>query len=590
MIALSLLDSLNAAIDAAPRNSRLFKAASSGGVRKSPEFDRICNLPRRIYTVEESEKLADEMTELLRTPHGKGRLRPVQAVALLELGMYGGLLGPMRAGSGKTLVTFLAPYVLRMTRPVLLMPAKLIERKREQLRALAEDWRVAYWIHFLSYESLSRVSKATWLQDLRADGVLADESHKLKNRKAGVTKRVKRYMEANPDIPFVSLSGTLTKRSVQDYSHIAFWALRDGSPVPTDWATAEEWGNAIDERPRSAFRGRPGVLSQFANGAEDLPSVREGFQKRVTETPGVVATYDKLTDCSLTVSRKHVEPDQATVAAYQKLRDDWETPDGVKLVGGLDVSRHARCLGLGFYYRWTTPAPPEWLEARKAWAKFVRHVLSHNRSGLDTELQVALACAKGKLEAEAYLAWKDIKDSFKPVTEAVWISTNALQICGEWLHESPGICWTEHTAFANLLSEWTGVPYCGAEGKDKTGTPIEDYAGRSVIASIKSSGEGRDLQHGWSRSLVSSSPSQGDIWEQLLARMHRDGQLEDEVSYEVLSTCYEHESAFKQARLDAEYIARTTGQEQRLGYCDVIWNVEQTLAGPVWTRKKQGKE
>lgn len=586
----TILANLNAAIDAAPKNSRLFRAASNDGVRKSSEFTRIKDLPRRIYTAEEGEKIADEMTEVLRTPNGKGRLRPVQAIALLEIGMYGGLLGQLRAGAGKTLVAFLAPYVLRAQRPVLLMPAKLIERKREQLKELAEDWRVAYWLHFMSYESLSRVSKATWLQDLKADCVIADEAHKLKNTRAGCTKRVKRHLEASPELPFVPLSGTFTKRSIRDYNHLSFWGLRDGSPVPQDWGTAEEWGNAIDEKPRIAFRTNPGVLVEFSGGADDLASVREGFQRRVTETPGVVSTYDKLTSCSLTISRKHLEPDQATIEAYDKLRDHWDTPDGVKLISGLDVSRHARCLSLGFYYRWIKPAPLEWLEARKEWAKFVRHTLSYNRSGLDTELQVALACAKGKLDQDEYYAWKAIKDQFKPETEAVWISTNALKACAEWLKEAPGICWTEHTAFAHMLSDWTGVPYCGAEGKDKNGIPIEHHAGKSVIASIKSSGEGRDLQFGWYRNLVTSSPSQGDIWEQLLARTHRDGQPEDEVTCDILSGCYEHESAIRQARLDAEYIAGTTKQDQRLGYCDWIWNIEQKLTGNVWTRKKQGKE
>ncbi len=586
-----ILTHLNAVIDTAPKNSRLFRAAANGGVRKSSEFERIRDLPRRVYTPEEGEKLADELTELLRTPNGKGRLRPVQAIALVELGMYGGLLGPMRAGAGKTLVTFLSPYVLNVKRPVLLMPAKLIKRKREQLKELSEDWRVAYWLHFLSYESLSRVSKANWFHDLKTDCILADESHKLKNPKAACTKRVKRHLEANPDIPFISLSGTLTKRSVQDYSHLSFWALRDGSPVPTDWATAEEWGNAIDERPRVAFRPNPGWLSEFADGSEELEDVRKGFQKRVNETPGVVATHDKLTGCSLVLSRKHVEPDQVTVEAFETLRDKWETPDGVKLIGGLDVSRHARCLGLGFYYRWTKPAPLDWLEARKAWAKFVRHTLSYNRSGLDTELQVALACAKGKLDPEAYNEWRGVKETFKPETEAVWISTNALKACAEWLKEAPGICWTEHTAFAHMLSDWTGIPYCGAGGGvDKNGIPIEHYAGKSVIASIRSLGEGRDLQFGWSRNLVSSAPSQGDIWEQLLARTHRDGQPEDEVTCEVISACYEHESAFKQAQLDATYIGTTTGQEQRLSYSDIVWDLETELTGSVWTRKKQGKE
>ncbi len=579
---MDLLERLNTELETTSKNSRLFRAGQAGGVRHSEELDRILSLPRRSYTDLEAEILADELTAVLKTPTGKQRLRPKQAVSLLEIGQHRGLMGSLRAGAGKTLIFFLTPYILNSARPVLLMPAKLIDSKLRELQELSEHWRVAYWLNFLSYQSLSRLSKENYLSDLRCDCLLADEAHKLKNRKAACTRRVKEYLDVNVDVPFVFGSGTVTKRSIQDYHHLSNWALRAMSPVPREWAVAEEWGNAIDERPRSMFRTEPGALTKFSDGETDLVKVREGFQKRVTETPGVVSTQDKLVDCSLVVSRYHLEPSQPVTEAFNKLRTKWQTPDGWPLVGGLAVAQHARELALGFYYRWEPRAPHDWLEARKAWAAFVRHILTYNRSRLYSEMQVALACAKGKLPADEYHAWTQIKDTFKPNSVSVWVSDHALKACAAWLAEDKGIVWTEHKDFAHVLSEVTGVPYCGAGGVDKTGRPIEDFRGESVIASIASSFEGRNLQ-AWCRNLVTSPPGQGLIWEQLLARTHRDLQLEDEVTYEVLSGCAEHETAFNQARLDAAYIAETTGQEQRLRYGDIIWP-EEIRHGSVWNK------
>jgi hypothetical protein len=585
-----MLHELNAIIEAAPKRTRLFKAASAAGVRHTGELDRIMALPRRVYTETEAERITDQMTELLRLPGSNERLRPVQAISLLELAQYGGLVGPQRAGAGKTLTLFLAPYVLNAHRPVILMPAKLIKSKQAELIEYAKNWRVAYWLHFLSYESLSRISKETFLRDLQCDFLGADEAHKLKNRKAACTKRVKEYLEINVDCPFVPKSGTLTKRSVQDYAHLSKWALRDGSPVPIPWEIVEEWGNAIDERPRSTFRTPPGALTVFSEGgSDDLTKIREGFQRRVNETPGVVATFDKLTDCSLIINRLQLDPDKAVEEAFQLLRLKKETPDGWRLMGGLDVARHARSLPLGFFQRWNPRAPKEWLEKRTAWAEVVSHDLAYNRSKRYSELQVALACSKGLLDEDAckvYREWVEIRKTFKPKSEAVWISDKALRVCGEWLKnkdEPAGIVWTEHVPFAEKLAELTGVPYCGEGGEDSKGKPIEAYKGQPIIASVKSSGEGRNLQDGWCRSLVTCPASLGATWEQLLARLHRDGQLEDEVTFDVLSACFEYESAFAQARLDAVYIRDTTKQDQRLLYADVLWDAPKGI-GPVWTR------
>jgi CheY-like chemotaxis protein len=572
------LELLDAAIEEASKNSKLSRAARDGGVRATKEFARIASLPRRVWSEDEASDLAQAMTTALRQPNGKLTLRPSQAIALCEIGLSKGLLGPLRAGAGKSLVSFLAPTVLGSKHPVLVVPAKLVEKTKVELREYLKHFRCAYHLTIISYEILSRVSQAGFFDLHKPDLVILDEAHKAKNPRAAVTRRIKRYVESSR-VPVIALSGTVTKRSLHDYGHLAKWALRDGSPLPLHFPDLEEWANALDERPRAAFRTAPGALAEFSDGYADIERVREGFARRIVETPGVVATNDKLVGCSLQVTRWQLDPPPVVDEAFRKLRREWVMPDGWEILDAMQLAQKARQIGLGFCYEYLPWPPKPWAEARSAWAKFVRDILKTNRKGLDTELQVAQACSKGALPREAFDAWRAIKKSFTPNRVTRWLDSFALDAAQEWLAADKSaqgkLVWCDHIEFAERLSDVSGLPYCGAGGVDKHGKRIEEYSGEPLIVSIQSSGEGRNLQ-AWNKSLIVSPPSSGLAWEQALARTHRDGQLADEVSFDVLVTCIEHEGAVIQALNDAEYRTTTTQQPDRLTYCDLSWPTLQT--------------
>ncbi len=54
-----------------------------------------------------------------------------------------------------------------------------------------------------------------------------------------------------------------------------------------------------------------------------------------------------------------------------------------------------------------------------------------------------------------------------------------------------------------------------------------------------------------------------------MGRTHRDGQQADEVTATALLGCIENFEAMDRAVLDARYIEDSTGQSQKLLYCDL---------------------
>jgi hypothetical protein len=583
--------------DVRPR-SALGKVFRRKGVEDGPELERIRHLPRRRWQEDpDLPGLVRDLTAWLKTPAGAQTLRPVQAKALEEMHDFGGLLAPIGCGDGKTLITALAPVVVGARRPLLLVLAKLRDKTRREFAALAKNWRVHPRIAILSYDEISREGGWEKLCAIDPDWILADECQRLKNRDAGVTRKIARWFREKPETRFVPTSGTITTRSLRDYGHLSKWALRDLSPLPERADQLAEWADAVDEKVPPDRRIAPGKLLCLCDDAEvsmiasdagaALACVREGFGRRLRETPGVVATNESGVACSLQISamRYPGEPSDMLAAAFRRLRREWETPDGHPFSEASELWRHARSLSLGMYYRWDPAAPEEWMTARREWARFVRDMLSRRRNDMDTELQVAKACARQELPDSQYRAWTTVRDTFKPNSVPVWIDERVLQAAAAWASEGPGIVWTEHVAVGERLSEITGLPYFGAGGTCK-GKPIEEAQG-AVIASVASNCEGRNLQR-WSRNLVLSAPPNGKILEQLFARTHRQGQEADEVSVDMFVGCRETWQGLNQAMADARYIQSTTGQPQRLCYADVdLMDADEAAAlirrpDPLW--------
>jgi len=581
-------------------------------VEDSRDLHRVLELPRRGRP--DAEILIQEIVRRYGKPnpacsckekfHRRCADKPLftQAWALTEISQCGGLLGPIAVGDGKTLLDLLAIFAAGVKSAVLLIPPQL----KAQLIQVDWEFYSQHWylpnlangrwydpklpmLHVVAYSELSSAKNSDVLDRIRPDLIIADEAHLLRNSTAARTKRFKRYFSAYPGTKFCCWSGTLTTKSLKDYAHLSNLALKDGSPTPLHWPTVEEWAGALDP---SDWPTGIGALKAFCKPGE---YVRDGYRRRLEETPGVVSSPATMNcTASLVISKREISAPKAINDALAKLYNDWERPDGEeKLVSALEVHRCAKELSAGFYYHWIWPRGESlevrktWLAARRAWHSEMREKLKHSREFMDSPLLLAKAAIRWhegfihveqdgrRVEVPPHQAhaplptwnslcwpdWKALRGTAEPKTEGVWVDQFLAEDAAAWLAK-PGIVWSEHDLFGRRVAEIARAPYFGP-GADAAQALLAESGSRGIVASIRAHGTGKNLQ-AWQRNLVANLPSDAAIWEQLIGRTHRQGQLADEVTVEV----YQHTppviEALSKARLYADYIQSTMGGRQKL--------------------------
>jgi hypothetical protein len=593
-------------------NSQLGEIFRSSGVRSTPEFERIKFLPRRVWESQIDAEYLRRLSAHLRAPGGKMTLRPAQAAVLTEAYDFGGSFVQLGVGEGKTLITAVLPTLKGSERPVLLAPAKLRKKTVRDFERLRKDWMVHPRIEFISYEMLSRKKQADVLFEIKPDLIMADEAHALRNLSSSRTKRVKRFMAENPQVPFVPLSGTFAKRSLLDFWHLLMWSMKTQlMPLPKIHSEVMEWALAVDEKVEEEKRVRPGALLELIGQKpdkweelDDLKKARIAVRDRLKSTPGVIITSSSQNvDASISIELIYPPRCEELDQAINLLRTDFITPDGIDLTLEIESARqryltlwrHARQLSCGFFYRWDPSPPVPWLEARRNWGRYVRHILD-NSSKLDSPQQVEHAVLKQELVTpfripdptkppesgltikvtpqKLLAAWLVQRPTFKPHAKANWVNDQHLRwILNTHVKDAPPtVLWVEHIAVGERLSKISGFPFCHINASDANGRYIEDLSGH-VIASVASCGEGVNLQFKWARNIVISAPPNGPAWEQMLGRTHRPGQDADTVEVLVLSACDEQEQGFLQAVRDARLAEDGLGQQQKLLLADrVNWD------------------
>lgn len=587
-------------------------------VKGSADLTRVLALPRRaVPDIALSEALIQHMSAKYTRKNIMCRcksmrrkcittLRRAQAWPLYEIAKAKGLLGQIGVGHGKTLLGLLAPFALDVPAGevvVMLCPPGNIGEVIDDYKIMSQHFRLPNItvhgrsnftvavpgtpaLHVLPYSLLSRPEYTAWMSEVQPVAIIADEVDKLRNLDTATAARVERHIDANPGTMFCGWTGSLTDSTISDYAHLLKWALGEGSPLPLSGIATQDWGRALNP---SEYPAPGGALMALCAPGETLD---QGYHRRFTETLGVVSVMEAAITTPLVITERKAPPmPQVITEAFDRLRGFSERPDGQELVSSLEVGACAQQLACGFYYRWRFPRSSfqcdmsdaerddlvgRWYKARKEWGKELREFVGPRIEGRDS-MKLATDAAKrhwGDLEAEPgahiwksehWPAWRDIEPQVKPETGCpVRLSDFLARDAAEWGLRHRGIIWYGHRELGKWIAELSGLSL--HEGGPKARELILAETGeRSIIASIKSHGRGRNgLQFMFSDQLIASPPSSATWWEQLLGRLHRTGQESGQIKAQYYAHTQELANAVRQALTRAQYVYGHMGASQKI--------------------------
>lgn len=546
----------------------------------SEDFKRIEALPTRQWKADPGlEFFRDAITQLYRhndTPCPKPcqgckakRINEPQAAGFKEAHdlPYGAFL-PFRPGAGKTLEGFLLPAILEAKNPLLVVPGGLEAKTRKEYIEYSRHWMLPA-VTIVTIEFLSHPKNLHWLEGFRPDCVIVDEAHNLRNDRCKAWRRLDRYFKSYPTTKRVFMTGSAGGRKINEYGHYLQSCLGLGAPVPRTKIELEIWGRAVNEKVPLDFRLPPGALDRLPgheDEKDDLRRARLKYRDRLNATPGVVSTLEDVPACGLRVWVKELPMPPEVSAMFRAMRKDYVTPGGDSFKLAIELWNHCRTLGCGVYSAWRPPPPNEWRLRRYEWHSFAREWLA-NRRILDSEVHLIEEIKKGNVDDGGLLQnWRAIEPIYDASAhvQTVWVHDNVVRYADAWLKEEKGLVWVPHRAVGERIADVASVPYFRDGGMDNAGRLVDDYAGPCVV-SVDSCSEGHNLQ-AHHKNLILSTPSTGAGVEQLLARTHRDGQEEHEVTAEFVVTCQETYMALAQALRDARFAEETSGQPQRLCY------------------------
>ncbi len=457
-------------------------------------------------------------------------LRPVQVQALSRIKAAGGGIVAAGVGHGKFLISILSPTVLESKRALLLVPPPLLQQTRDELAKWREIYPVIDGLTVAAYSTLSTMQGRRMLLDLAPDLIVADEAHALRNLTSARTKRLIEYFQKNPSARFVALSGTMTARSLKDFSHLSEIALRHLSPVPRSFRSLRSWSRCVDVRPdepptAADYREIKPLTDRYQMKA------REAFRERFSTAPGVVATTSQGYDGSLTFAPIEYPLKPVQEKAINDLENLWRTPDGRDLCTAAELARTRRQILTGYYTRWSPMPPREWLAARSIWSKAAREYLTRNRSGLDSLGLVAKAAERGEGSDAllmAWAVWEPVKDYPEPPTIAVWLTGHVVDLAVELAltSERPALLWSESPHILEAIGDRLPC-YGGGVEPDASGS-------ESIALSRRAHGTGRNLQ-AFAANITIGLPPSGSIFEQLIGRTHRTGQDADAVTLQYMT-------------------------------------------------------
>jgi len=519
-------------------------------------------------------------------------LRMIQRKALSAIYTNGGAFFPIGVGWGKTFIALLAPIVRGKKHAILIAPSATIDNLMEELSTIELNFKHDTTFTFMSYGELSKTDSSDILERISLEApedtmLICDEAHKLKRMESARTKRVLRYLKNNRAVEVVMLSGTMTNRTLKDYAHLTGMTLREKTPMPLARRELENWCEVIDVEGKceqhnfidcaDVLKRYDPTLSSHDPISKRKEKARRAFAIHLRGALGVVGTVESALGTSLMIHqiRKLNSFSKDLKEIYNLVKDGGDSPDGeITYESPADLGRALAQISLGFFYKWKWPEGKidlEWMEARSTWNRLVRNELAYkSKEGYDTEKLIWNAVGSSfpggvtptsectELQ-NAWCAWRNERVKDPPPIETVWLDDSTISWAIAYARNQRGCSiWYQSKAVANRLEE------LGLKEVFRSGDKIPTKSLPDIAAfSVSSHGTGLNLQK-YNTALVLEPPSSGLRWEQLLGRLHRPGQLADEVNFHVLQHTPKFRGSLRNALEDSKYIQDSTQQPQKL--------------------------
>ncbi len=583
----------------------------SVAVKLSSDFLRIQALPEREVTRERGEQLSDYYTPLLVTERGRthsmrglkevpipSRLNWLQAYAIHEFIRRRGGYFQLPVGTGKTLITFLLPYVLDIGDSTLVVPVNLIEKTRIEFNRLSLHWKGGDVPRTtIGLRRLTSEKNVDLLGRMKSGLYLLDEVDQLSNQESSMAKRIARDIDERL-VPCGAFTGTGGRFSILDISHLLTWTLKEDAPVPLEESAipgtreVDVWASALDEKTpgewsRGTRRTQPGVLLDlidvdfdaelkaendaaaangeepfYPNGINEIARARIIFRKRLQRTEGCIISNHDSCDKKLTI-RMHIAPDDRAIERafvdFRKMR----LPNGDVIEDSIVYWSQARNLGKGFFREWIEPPPDWWNEPRKAYFKLCEKIIRRTAWTKDPK-DTRRAVHNAYPDAPEVLEWEAVKDEWEGETQVVWLSSSVAEYMAEWAIDEHCLAWDCSIDFCEAVAELAGLPFFGEKGEDARGRSIEVHDGKtSVVLTAGANLRGRNLQDRWWNNVIAGGLQSARDLEQWFGRTHRFLQEHDVVA-NLLLTSGDSLYSFDRASVEARFVLQTQGHRQKL--------------------------
>lgn len=494
-------------------------------------------------------------------------LNEPQIEMIHEVALSRGLAGLVGVGWGKSLASLLFANVTGSSRPLIVVRSAL----RENLAREHRKWCLHYHIprfRVMTYEELSDKAKMRELGVYAPDLIVFDEAHRLKILTSARWLNFMDYLRSHPDTIIVFMSGTATTETTDDYAHLFQAALRERSPVPYPGElAAAAWRRSIgavpEPEPFDHIHVKP-LIDAYPSDGPLYKRGREALRQHLNRTAGVVLSHEASCRSAIVMRAiRNPEVPKLVVDLAEQVGLDRQDPDGQPItLQESDLIR--RQLDYGFWYRkdWggaTAAQVDRWRLVVGKWNRLVTAYLKNPDPGVTSPSALEDAVRAGSYP-ELDQALRDLDEVtgwYKRVP--VWVWRGWLDAQLEWLktRPEPSIFW--YTSATALDPEFAaeGIPFASRKPKIDVDRP------QTLACSLWSVREGFNMQ-GWRIMRYGQTPRDAGVWQQSLARVHRLGQMADEIEVEVCLHTKPLRSRLRASMDAARYIQDTTGERQRL--------------------------